>query len=87
MVLNVSLELFLFLLEAVAELEVFLKSNVELATQVFYVLRRLVLLHVAEVGDLAGRHWGHLAITISSNSRKVLLLNQVARCLSTAEHG
>ena len=72
-----------------AELEVFLKSYVELAAQVFDVLGRLVLLHVAEVGDLAGRHRGHLAVTTSPRAlatRKVLLLYQVACRLSTAEH-
>ena len=72
-----------------AELEVFLKSNVELASQVFDILGRLVLLHVAEVGDLAGRHWGHLAVAAPSRAlatRKVLLLYQVACRLGTAEH-
>ena len=51
-----------------AELEVFLKGDVELASQVLDIFWRLVLLHVAEVGDLSGRHRSHLTVSASAGA-------------------
>lgn len=89
LVLYISLKLFLFLFKSMAELEVFLESDVELAAQIFDILRSLVMLHVPEVRDLAWRHRRQLPIASGMlPTRKVLLLDQVAglRVMPAPEH-
>ena len=48
-VLDVTFQLFFFLLEFVTELQVLFQGDSELASQVFDILRRLLMLHISEV--------------------------------------
>ena len=48
-VLDVTFQLFFFLLEFVTELQVLFQGDSELASQVFDILRRLLMLHISEI--------------------------------------
>ena len=87
LILNICFELFFLLLQAVAQLEVFLENDVELTSQVPYILRRLILLHVAEVGYLTRSHGRHLPVTSRTLTARelVLLLDQMVS-MSAAKH-
>ena len=48
-VLDVAFQLFFFLLKFVTELEVLFQGDGELTSQVFDILRRLLMLHISEI--------------------------------------
>lgn len=81
-VLNIALQLVLLLLKTARKFQIFHQGDVELTSQIFYILRRCVLLHVSHVRDLPGRHRSFLTVVVASQvtglaARKLPMMGQM----------